>query len=436
MACLRSSMAHAKIAGHRRVGRARARGRRPRLHRQGLPRAGRLHLRLAGHRRHQDEPLPGDLRRRGEVRRRRRGRRPGHRQVRRRRRPRPHRRRLRAPRRRRRHGGGAQAAAPRSSTPRWAPTSATSRRCRAATTRPRKAKADVVVKRRFINQRLIPNPMEPRAVVAAPMGMSDELTIWSATQIPHVLRVLLALLTGIPENNIRVIAPDVGGGFGAKLQIYREEVLALVLASEARQADQVDRDPQREHGRHAPRPRPDPGHRARRHQRRQDPRHEGRPAGRHGRLPADHHAGHPAARHVHVHRHLQDGGARLHLHRRLHDEDADRRLPRRRSSGGDVRHRAHRRRGSRPSSASSRWSSASRTGSSTRSSPTRRSRGSPTTAATTRRPPRAPSSSSATTSCARSRPHVGPPATRSSSASASRRSPRCAASRRRAPSAR
>lgn len=93
-----------------------------------------------------------------------------------------------------------------------------------------KAEADVVVTRRFINQRLIPNPMEPRSVVAAPMGMSDELTIWSSTQIPHVLRVLLALLTGIPENNIRVVAPDVGGGFGAKLQINREEVLCLVLA--------------------------------------------------------------------------------------------------------------------------------------------------------------------------------------------------------------
>ncbi len=91
-------------------------------------------------------------------------------------------------------------------------------------------KADRVVKRRFINQRLIPSPMEPRAVVAAPMGMSDEITIWTSTQIPHVLRVLLALLTGIPENNLRVVAPDVGGGFGAKLQINREEVLAVVLA--------------------------------------------------------------------------------------------------------------------------------------------------------------------------------------------------------------
>ena len=93
-----------------------------------------------------------------------------------------------------------------------------------------RAKADVVVARRFINQRLIPTFMEPRSVVAAPMGMSDEITIWSSTQIPHILRVLLALVTGIPENNLRVIAPDVGGGFGGKLQIYREEILVTNLA--------------------------------------------------------------------------------------------------------------------------------------------------------------------------------------------------------------
>ena len=95
------------------------------------------------------------------------------------------------------------------------------------------AKADVVVKRRFINQRLIPNTMETRSVVAAPaVGMADEITVWSATQIPHVLRVLLALTTGFPENHLRVVAPDVGGGFGAKLQINREEILATVLAKQ------------------------------------------------------------------------------------------------------------------------------------------------------------------------------------------------------------
>jgi carbon-monoxide dehydrogenase large subunit len=92
------------------------------------------------------------------------------------------------------------------------------------------ADSDVVVKRRFVQQRLIPSPMEPRAVVAAPMGTSGELTIWTSTQIPHVLRVVSSLSTGIPENRLRVIAPDVGGGFGAKLQVYREELLAMVLA--------------------------------------------------------------------------------------------------------------------------------------------------------------------------------------------------------------
>jgi carbon-monoxide dehydrogenase large subunit len=94
-----------------------------------------------------------------------------------------------------------------------------------------KAKADVVVKRRFVNQRLIPSAMEPRAVVASPMGTSGELTIWSATQVPHVLRVLLALVTGVSENKLRVVAPDVGGGFGGKLQCYREEILCVALAN-------------------------------------------------------------------------------------------------------------------------------------------------------------------------------------------------------------
>jgi carbon-monoxide dehydrogenase large subunit len=87
--------------------------------------------------------------------------------------------------------------------------------------------APVVVERTFRQQRLIPCAMEPRAVVAASTG--DEVTLWSSTQIPHVLRVMLALVTGIPEQNIRVIAPDVGGGFGSKLQVTAEEVLAVLI---------------------------------------------------------------------------------------------------------------------------------------------------------------------------------------------------------------
>jgi carbon-monoxide dehydrogenase large subunit len=88
--------------------------------------------------------------------------------------------------------------------------------------------APVVIERTYRQQRLIPSAMEPRAVVATDVG--GEFTLWSATQIPHILRFLLAVVTGIPEQNIRVIAPDVGGGFGSKLQVTAEEVLAVLIA--------------------------------------------------------------------------------------------------------------------------------------------------------------------------------------------------------------
>jgi carbon-monoxide dehydrogenase large subunit len=70
--------------------------------------------------------------------------------------------------------------------------------------------------------------MEPRAVVCEPAG--EEFKLWSSTQIPHILRLMLATVTGVPEHRLRVIAPDVGGGFGAKLQVYAEEVICLLLA--------------------------------------------------------------------------------------------------------------------------------------------------------------------------------------------------------------
>src|SRR5580700_100781 len=88
--------------------------------------------------------------------------------------------------------------------------------------------APVVIERTYRQQRLIPCAMEPRATVAAMVG--DEITLWTATQIPHVLRFLIAAVLGIPEQNIRVIAPDVGGGFGSKLQVTAEEFLAVLLA--------------------------------------------------------------------------------------------------------------------------------------------------------------------------------------------------------------
>jgi aerobic carbon-monoxide dehydrogenase large subunit len=90
------------------------------------------------------------------------------------------------------------------------------------------ADAEVVVTRRFRQQRLIPASMEPRSVVVGRQG--EQWTMWSATQIPHILRLMLALTTDTPEHEIRVIAPDVGGGFGGKLQVTPEEVVALAVA--------------------------------------------------------------------------------------------------------------------------------------------------------------------------------------------------------------
>ena len=89
--------------------------------------------------------------------------------------------------------------------------------------------AEVTVRRRYVQQRLVPSFMEPRSVVVDPG--QDEWTIWSATQIPHILRFLLSATTGTPEHKIRVIAPDVGGGFGGKLAVTPEEWIAFAVAN-------------------------------------------------------------------------------------------------------------------------------------------------------------------------------------------------------------
>jgi carbon-monoxide dehydrogenase large subunit len=92
------------------------------------------------------------------------------------------------------------------------------------------AEAPVVVKQRNVIRRLIANAMEPRSIVVQPTPSTGQFTMWSSTQIPHVLRTGMALATGIPESKLRIIAPRVGGGFGSKLQVYPEEALALELA--------------------------------------------------------------------------------------------------------------------------------------------------------------------------------------------------------------
>src|SRR6266852_2070552 len=87
------------------------------------------------------------------------------------------------------------------------------------------AASDHVIKQRMVHQRLAPIAMEPRGVLARYFPGEEELTVWSSTQIPHLLRTQLALMIGIPENKLRVITPEVGGGFGSKLNVYAEEAL-------------------------------------------------------------------------------------------------------------------------------------------------------------------------------------------------------------------
>ena len=87
--------------------------------------------------------------------------------------------------------------------------------------------ADVVVKERIINQRLIPNAIECRSALAQYLSSTGEFTLWVTSQNPHIARFLLSLDTGTPEQKIRVIAPEVGGGFGSKLPHYPEDSMVI-----------------------------------------------------------------------------------------------------------------------------------------------------------------------------------------------------------------
>ena len=90
--------------------------------------------------------------------------------------------------------------------------------------------ADRVVRQRIVHQRLTPMPIEPRGCVASWHAGEGALTLYTSTQIPHLVRTLLPEMIGVPENKIRVVAPEVGGGFGAKLNLYAEEALMSHLA--------------------------------------------------------------------------------------------------------------------------------------------------------------------------------------------------------------
>jgi carbon-monoxide dehydrogenase large subunit len=90
--------------------------------------------------------------------------------------------------------------------------------------------ADKVIKQRIVNQRLIPVPIETRGVLADYQPGEGQLTVWSSTQIPHLLRTQIASMLNFPETLVHVICPEVGGGFGTKLNVYPEEAMVAYLA--------------------------------------------------------------------------------------------------------------------------------------------------------------------------------------------------------------
>ena len=92
------------------------------------------------------------------------------------------------------------------------------------------AEAEVVVSQRMVNQRLAPTSIEPRGVVAHYEPGKESLTVWSSTQNPHILRTLVAAMTGLGQHQVRAIAPEVGGGFGSKINIYAEEYVASAIS--------------------------------------------------------------------------------------------------------------------------------------------------------------------------------------------------------------
>jgi carbon-monoxide dehydrogenase large subunit len=92
------------------------------------------------------------------------------------------------------------------------------------------ARADVVISQRMLNQRLAPNSMEPRGVVASYEPGKSTLTIWTSTQNPHIVRTMIAGMLGMGQDQVRAIAPEVGGGFGSKINVYGEEYVLAALS--------------------------------------------------------------------------------------------------------------------------------------------------------------------------------------------------------------
>src|SRR5829696_3336495 len=92
------------------------------------------------------------------------------------------------------------------------------------------ADAEVVISQRMVNHRLVPNAMEPRGVLAHWEPGKETMKIWSSTQNPRILKTMIAAMNGLGQHQVRAIAPEVGGGFGAKINIYAEEYVAAAVS--------------------------------------------------------------------------------------------------------------------------------------------------------------------------------------------------------------
>ena len=166
--------------------------------------------------------------------------------------------------------------------------------------------ADHVIGLRVVNNRLIPTCMETRAIVASPEP-DGTLTVYIGSQVPHMHRRWIAETVGIPEHQLRVVAPDIGGGFGAKMHLYPEDLLCPYLARATWRTGQVVGEPLREPSIDQPWSRAYGKHRGCVQERRQDPRPEGRDARQRRRLPVEHGERRSDREYDQLrHRHLQD----------------------------------------------------------------------------------------------------------------------------------
>ena len=162
--------------------------------------------------------------------------------------------------------------------------------------------ADVVVRARFVNQRVAPVPMEANGALAAFDPETEGLRLWVPSQAPFAVRAEVAEALGLDADRVHVIAPDVGGGFGAKGDTYPEWVALAAIAVRTRGGRPLHGDAVGEPERDGARPGADPGRGDRRAARRDDRRSSGRRARRDGRVSAGRVSPHP---------HAQDGGGRV-----------------------------------------------------------------------------------------------------------------------------